>query len=82
MNKWPEDKNANLRGVRRPIERERKYHACNNCFRFNHTMDKFPYGKQCRKCGRNDHIETECKEKKETLMLTCRYCRIEGHKSK
>ena len=68
--------------MRRPIERERKAHACNNCFRFNHKMDKCPYCKQCRKCGNNDHIATECKEKKETLMLTCGYCRIKGHKSK
>ena len=60
MNKWLEDKKANLGGVRRPIERERKNHACNNCFRFNHKMDKYPYGKQCRKCGSNDHIATEC----------------------
>ena len=82
MNKWLEDKNANLGGVRRPIERERKSHACNNRFRFNHKMDECPYGKQCRKFGSNDHIATECKEKKETMMLTCGYCRIKGHKSK
>ena len=64
MNKWLEDKNANLGGVRRPIERERKSHACNNRFRFNHKMDECQYGKQCRKFGSNDHIATECKEKK------------------
>ena len=40
MNKWLDDKKANLGGVRRPIERERKSHACNNCFRFDHKMDK------------------------------------------
>ena len=47
MKKWLEDKKVNLGGVRRPIERERKAHTCNNCFRFNHKMDKCPYGKQC-----------------------------------
>ena len=70
MNKWLDDKKANLGGVRRPIERERKAHACNNCIRFNHKMNKCPYGNQCRKCGSKDHIATECKEKKETLMIT------------
>ena len=46
MNKWLENKKANLGGVRRPIGRERKAHACNNCFRFNHKMDKCPYSKK------------------------------------
>ena len=64
MNKWLEDKKANLGGVRRPIERERKAHAFNNCFRFNHKKDKCPYNIQCRKCGSKDHIATDCEEKK------------------
>ena len=45
-------------------------------------MDKFPYSKQFIKCGSNDHIAIEFKEKKETMMITCGYCIIEGNKSK
>ena len=43
MNKWLKDKKANLGGVRRPIERERKAITYNTCFRFNHRMDKYMY---------------------------------------
>ena len=56
MKKSREDKRSTLGGVRIPMERERKVHACNNCLRFNHKKDKFLYSKQCRKFGSNYHI--------------------------
>ena len=82
LNNWLETGKANLGGVRRPIERERKAQKCNNCYRYNHKMGECTYGKQCRKCGSTEHIAAECKTDKETLTTTCGYCREGGHTSK
>ena len=82
MNTWLETGKANLCGVRRPIERERKALKCNNCYHYNHKMEDCKFGKQCRKCGSTEHVAAECKTDKQQLTTNCGYCREEGHTSK
>ena len=53
---------------------------CNNCGKF-HLVKDCKVGKQCRKCGSEDHLEKECKVNKETLETMCTYCHETDHKT-
>ena len=82
MNKWIIESRANLGGVRRSMERERKAKKCNTCLRYNHKSKECTTGKQCRKCGSNNHIAKDCDTPKDELEKQCIYCRKEGHVSR
>ena len=82
INKWLTENKANLGGVRRPIERERKSLTCNNCYRYGHTIDKCTNRKQCKKYGSKEQIASEYKIDRKELTTTCGYCRATGYTSK
>ena len=82
MNTWLEKRKVSLGGVLRPIKRERKPRKCNNCYRYNHVMEDHPNGKQRRKCGCKEHLVKDCDTSKETMIITCLYCRETCHVSR
>ena len=79
LNKWMTERRANMGGVRRPLERERKAKKCHKCLRYNHKSEECTVGTQCRKCESSGHIAKECDTPTEIIAMTCLYCRKEGH---
>ena len=67
-----------LKGVYRPVEPQTKMKNCNNCGKF-HLAKDCKVGKQCRKCGSEEHLAKDCPITKDELSQMCSYCHSTDH---